>query len=273
MKCGTMKAVISFLVVVVIGWFGYNNLDKKIESLSVSEKKIQPFSEQQSRAIEEIIKTTIKKNPDAIVEAMNVAIHAQQVKLKESMEVELLKHKEKLSKGIVLGNPLGEAKISVVMDPLCPHCLECQQIIHEILDKRKDVAVHMYYVGLLGPNSAALAKTYIAAAKQGTDKLEKLAYKIATNKEQLSKAKLLSIATEIGLNAKTLESDEISKEVSDILDKNTKLAEEIRLPGVPFIVGFFAKSDDCIIIPPVDIASMNSMLDKLKGDKTAALTS
>ena len=77
------------------------------------------------------------------------------------------------------------------------------------------------------------------------------------------------MAKDAGIDVAKMEKGELAKETEEKLISFTKLAEELKIPGVPTIFGL-QKDGKFVIVPPMDIEGFNKIIDSLKGGPTTA---
>ncbi|MCX7338341.1 MAG: thioredoxin domain-containing protein [Alphaproteobacteria bacterium] len=263
-KCSNKQSCLSgFLVgAAVVGAVGYGAYH-----LGCKNKPLGGSGGQQQE-IQDIVIKVIKEKPDLIMTALNDGMQAQQDKLRIDMEKDASAMKDKLlQSSIVIGNPKADVRLLAFIDPMCPHCGEFLRISNALLLKRQDLAIHLIPIAMLGANSVALSKMMLAASGQNVDKMKTFFLKFGEKAGEIDqRPKLLKLAKESGLDVDQLEKAETAPETEKQLESNTKLAETLKIPGVPTVFGIYA-SGKMSIIPPTDLENFNTLIDTIKADK------
>jgi|GEM_PF-6047416 len=243
------------------------------ESSVLSNEKpvaIKHFTGEQQTEIQNIFLQMIREKPELFIGAVNDAMQKQQDNLRIGMEKAASEMKDKLiTSGITLGSPTPEVHLVAFYDPMCPHCQDFYRLTDALLQKRHDLAVHLIPIAILGPNSVAMAKIMLTTAEQGTDKMNAFHLKFINKTAEVDRAKLLQMAKDAGIDVAKMEKGELAKETEEKLVSFTKLAEELKIPGVPTIFGL-QKDGKFVIVPPMDIEGFNKTIDSLKGGPRTA---
>lgn len=228
------------------------------------------FSAEDRQEIQDIFLQMIREKPDMFMGAVSDAMQAQQDKMRGDMEKAATNIKDKLlTTGITLGSPKPDVHLIAFFDPMCPHCHDFYRLAAALVDKRKDLAIHIIPVAILGPNSVAMAKILLATSQQGVDKMHSFFLKFVNKTAEIDRAKLLQMAKDSGIDVAKMEKDELAEATEKNLISLTQLAEQLKIPGVPTIFGL-QKDGKLVIVPPMDIDGFNKALDSLKGGPATA---
>lgn len=228
------------------------------------------FNAEDRQEIQEIFLQMIREKPDMFMGAVSDAMQAQQDKMRGDMEKAATNMKDKLlTTGITLGSPKPEVHLIAFFDPMCPHCHDFYRLAAALVEKRKDLAIHIIPVAILGPNSVAMAKILLATSQQGVDKMNSFFLKFVNKTAEIDRAKLLQMAKDSGIDVAKMEKDELAEATEKTLVSLTQLAEQLKIPGVPTIFGL-QKDGKLVIVPPMDIDGFNKTLDSLKGSPATA---
>lgn len=135
----------------------------------------------------------------------------------------------------VLGNPKGTFVIKAIYDYQCGWCRKSNVSLQKILqsEKGKNIKVILLPNPIFGATSELMAKYVLASAKQG--KLAQMHDAVFT-KEARSEVELISVAGELELDVEQLREDAHSREIEDIIKANQKMANDLKLPGVPAFI-------------------------------------
>lgn len=223
------------------------------------------FTEAQQADIKRIILDAIDKNPEVIVKAIQKYSEQQQKEALQQAAEKMAKFKDDLTKddtAIIGGNPNGSIKLVVFADPNCPHCRHFEANLSEVKGLFSNLKIYLRPWPIMGQESIDVVMGLMAAAKQGYDKYDSLAMRIASSNEKMDKVKFMKLSKELGLNItklkQSMESDDIRKEVKS----NHELALKIGLDATPTIIMFDA--DGTHILMPGDKESLKKSLTDAK---------
>ena len=102
-------------------------------------------------------------------------------------------------------------------------------------------------------------------AKICADKIQHIAEK----KSITAIGEIMQMAKDAGVDVIKMEKEELSKTTESTLIAHTQLAEQLKIPGVPTMLGL-KKDGKFVIIPPMDIDGFNKTLDSLKLDSPSS---
>ncbi|MDE2029689.1 MAG: thioredoxin domain-containing protein [Alphaproteobacteria bacterium] len=207
---------------------------------------ISSFSPAQRAEIEGIIKHYLTvSNPEVIAEGLqNLQQHSQEAETAKTKDA-IAKAKDRLyndPSSPVGGNPKGNVTVVEFFDYQCPYCKASHEAVDELLKKDKNVRYIYKEFPILGVSSMFASEAALASVKQHKyiefhNALMKARFSHSAN-PPADKAEVFKAAKEAGLNIAKLKKDMKSKEVSDIIDADIKLGQDIGVRGTPmFIIG------------------------------------
>lgn len=197
------------------------------------------FNDTQRRAIQEIVRDYLVKNPEVIMEAIEELQKRERAETAEKQKGALAANKQKIFQdpaSPVGGNPQGDVTVVEFFDYQCGYCKAVTGDVNTLL--KTDGKVRFVYkeFPILGPASLTAAKAALAARAQG--KYEALHNALMANKGQLDDAKIFQIAAGAGLDVDKLKKDMNTPEVEQAIGANHALAEALGIRGTPaFVVG------------------------------------
>lgn len=199
----------------------------------------QPFSPDQKKAIEEIVRAYILKNPEIIREAVE-ALQAKEQQSAEERRVEALARlKDELAfdpGSPVLGNPTGDVTVVEFFDYRCPYCKRMAEVITELIKEDGNIRHVMKELPIFGPESVYASRAALAAVSQG--KYESLYRLLIGARGALDRDTVMKLARKAGLDLGKLARDMESPQVEAALSRNRDLAATLEVAGTPtFIVG------------------------------------
>ncbi len=181
----------------------------------------------------------IEEEQEKIKEAR--AAEAERVRLEEEKkQAEKLKtYVEELTKDsnyYSLGNKDGKYVIIEFFDYRCGWCKKTNSALWAEIDAGKAPNIRWIPVDapIFGEGSALISRYVLAAGKQG--KYSEMHHEVATATGNLDKVALDELAKKIGLNMDQLAKDVDSEDIKKQLANNMKMAQEIGVQGVPFMI-------------------------------------
>ena len=227
------------------------------------------FNADQTQAIESIVRNYLLNNPELLVEvSQNLQKKQQDVMAQQAKQAIQTKSSELFTdKMTIVGNPKGSVTVVEFFDYQCIHCKKMSPIVDELLKKDSNLRVIYKEFPIFGKSSETASKAALAAAMQG--KYRAMHDALITQEKPLNDDVINKIAQSIGLNMKQFSTDMNSKSVSDALDANRKLAEDLHLMGTPaFIVAqtpagqFKAGSQPTFVPGAISSASLQDLINK-----------
>ena len=135
-----------------------------------------------------------------------------------------------------LGNKDGKFVIIEFFDYNCGWCKKTNTEMWAALDAGKAPNIRWIPIDtpIFGENSAVISRYVLAAGKQG--KYTEMHHAVANSKTRITEDTLISMAGELKLDVEKLKTDAASDEIKEKIASNMKLAEEIGVEGVPFMI-------------------------------------
>lgn len=195
------------------------------------------FSPEQTRAIEQIVKDYLIKNPEIMVEVSKELEQRQQTAQVEEHRKLILDQKGRIfSSGLdyVAGNPKGDITVVEFFDY---NCAWCKRAIDEVLKVTKadpKVRLVMKEFPIFGADSTLAAKAAMASIRQG----KYWDFHVALMREkQVTKDNLFQVAQRVGLDVARLKADMEDPKIEAQLKETQQIAQALNIEGTPgFIV-------------------------------------
>jgi protein-disulfide isomerase len=197
---------------------------------------IPPLSRQQ---IEQIVRDYLLREPDILFQAAQ--IYEQRRKTRPAAEIRETIAKARAALTDVQAPSIGAStpKITLIefFDFRCVYCRRMSPIIEQIVQENADIRVVFKDLPILGPVSTIASHAVLAARLQQPDRYYAF-HQALMRANDLSEARVLGIAGELGLDIDRLRRDMTSPEVKAELDANGALAKALGIAGTPaFILG------------------------------------
>jgi protein-disulfide isomerase len=199
----------------------------------------QTFSQEQAKAIEEMVRAYILKNPEIIREAVEALQAKEQLSADERRMATAAQLKDQLLNdpaAPVLGNPAGDVTLVEFFDYRCPYCKKASPVVDQLLKEDGKIRRVMKEFPILGPESVFAARAALAARMQ--DRYEALHKALIGAKGALDQDMVFRLAKEAGVDVARMKRDMNAPEVEDALRRNRELAAALEITGTPaFIIG------------------------------------
>jgi len=215
-----------------------------------------PIDPAQKRAFEELIRDYILRNPEVIIEALEQLEQKRKDEETRAVSETIAQRRLDLTRSgddLVLGNPQGDVTIVEFFDYRCPYCKQAHTALTALLREDRKVRLVLKELPILGPESVVASRAALASRTQG--KYPAFSEALLKVRGNLDEAAVMRAAAESGLDVARLKKDMESPEVAAVLDRNLKLARELRVTGTPaFVIG------DRLISGALDLPTLRSLV-------------
>lgn len=141
---------------------------------------------------------------------------------------------------VLAGNPKGNVTLVEYFDYQCPHCRKMSGTVDELIKQDPNLRVVYRVVPFLGNTSWFEASAALAAKDQG--KFQGFHAVLMEQRQAPSEQDIILLARQVGLDTNKLYSDMHQATVTDQLNDNLKLAQDLNVNGVPTF--FIEKTDN-----------------------------
>ena len=217
----------------------------------------------QKRAVEEVVREYLRRNPEVLLEAI-AAIRAkreaeQQATVRDSL-VSLRGELENDPTSPVGGNPQGNVTIVEFFDYNCPYCKRVLPSVQKLLKTDGNIRYVFKEFPILGPQSVVAARAALAAWKLNRDRYVPFHTALLQSKGRLSERKILDVAAEVGLDVERLRAAMADPGIDKILARNAELARALDINGTPaFVIG------ETVIPGAVDLETLTALVSEARG--------
>jgi protein-disulfide isomerase len=197
------------------------------------------FTDEQKKALGDIIKDYLVKNPEVMIEVQTAldekSQKEQEARLKSFM-AENAKSIFRSPNSSVAGNPDGDITVVEFFDFNCGYCKHGLPEVQKLIQEDKNVRVVFKELPILSKGSEEAAKAALAAKRQG--KYWEFHQALLGSKGQANEASSLKAAESLGLDMNKFKADMASDDVKNELLEMMKLAKAMGVNGTPhFLVG------------------------------------
>lgn len=215
--------------------------------------------------IEGVIRDYLLKNPEIIVEALQVLEERKSVSAQKRQDEVLANRADEIffdPDSPVTGNVNGDVTLVEFFDYRCGYCKRVYPTVKKVLAGDAGVRLVFKEFPILGPDSVFASRAALASRWQG--KYVEFHDALMKSRGQLTKRKVLAIASDVGLDAKALRRDMTSRasEIDQIIKRNLDLAKDLSITGTP---GFVV--EDAVIQGAIDFASFSKLVAAIRAKK------
>ncbi|NUB24814.1 DsbA family protein [Azospirillum brasilense] len=198
-----------------------------------------PMDDAQRKAVEEVVRDYILKNPEIILEAVDSLQKRQKMAEEQKAKTALAENKAALFQNPadpVAGNPKGDVTVVEFFDYQCGYCKAVQADTERLIKDDGKLRFVFKEFPILSPASLTAAKAALASRGQG--KYLEFHNALMAHRGQLDDDVIQRLAKSVGLDTDKLKKDMNSPEVLKVIAANQALAEELGIRGTPaFIIG------------------------------------
>ncbi len=191
---------------------------------------------QQQQQVKDLVRETLIKNPEILIEAMTEYRKREQL-AQQNSEGQILENRKDLlfndPESPFIGNPKAKLTIVLFADYNCGYCKRQDPILQQLVKENPDVKVVLKELPILGPESLEAANYAMAVFQQDKKKY------IAVNNRLMSKpGRHSSASIKAALKAEGVNADElkIDDKVKQKIQENMQLAQELGIRGTPALV-------------------------------------
>lgn len=197
------------------------------------------FSDDQKKALGEIIRDYLIKNPDVMLDVQT----ALEEKVQKDQDTKLKSFIDSNHKRIyrnpnssVAGNPDGDITVVEFFDYNCGYCKRGLSEVQQLIKDDTKVRLVFKELPILSKGSEEAARIALAAKRQG--KYWEMHQALLSAKGHSDKDSALKLASSLGLDVDKLKTDMASDEITNELKDMMLLAKEMGINGTPhFLVG------------------------------------
>ncbi len=197
------------------------------------------FTEEQEKRIEALIHDYLLENPEVLQQAYERLQQRRQAEARARTRNALAAQRQAVFNdptSPVAGNPEGDVTVVEFFDYRCGYCKRVFTRVERLLAEDAGVKLVMKEFPILGPASLYASRAALAAREQG--KYKPFHDALMGWRGDLSRADVLQVAREVGLDTARLQRDMASESITETINRNMTLARELGITGTPaFIIG------------------------------------
>ncbi len=220
------------------------------------------LSPAQRQAVEDAVGDYLRKNPEIVIEAINILRQREQVsEAAQTRNVIAARGPELFNDSAtpVAGNPDGDVTLVEFFDYRCGYCKRVYPTIKKLIEDDGNIRFVFKEFPILGPASVYAARAALASHEQG--KYQEFHDALMAAKGALTEDTVLRIAESVGLDRGAL-LEAMSRNEADydrVFAKNRDLAQALKINGTPaFVAG------DVVVRGAVDYQSMKNVIAQVR---------
>ena len=223
--------------------------------------KAAEFTPEQRQAIEEIVRDFLRKNPEALLDALQAAEDKMKGEAHDKASAALAARRHEVfddPDAPIAGNPKGDASLVEFFDYRCPYCKQVEPSLEALLAADRQLRFVYKEFPVLGPESVTAARAALAARKQ--DKYDALHRALMALKGQIDDAAIFRVAGSVGVDVERLKRDMTAPDIDRMLKANASLASALDIRGTPgFVIG------NEIVPGAISLEALKQLIDTARG--------
>lgn len=221
-----------------------------------------PPTPAQRAAMDAMIRDYILRNPEIILEAMEILEQRRDMAAAETDRTLASTHREALENdgfSQVLGNPDGDVTVVEFFDYRCGYCKQAHEHVKELVESDGSIRYIAKEFPILGPESVFAARAAMAASVQGVDLYDAFNSELMNHTGALSENTVFAIAGDVGLDVDKLRVDVEDPQLAENIRTTYGLARALEITGTPgFVIG------DTILRGFAPLETMRAMVDEAR---------
>ena len=216
------------------------------------------FTDAQRTHLNKMIEQYIFDHPEIILQSIQKMQARQKTAEQVQAATALKERKQDLEADPddpVMGNPTGTITVVEFFDYRCGYCKRVFPTVMKVINANPNVRYVIKEFPILGPESVTASRASLAVWRNQRANFNAFHAALMEVRGDIPEAKLLSVATKLGVNAIQLKKDMADSEIDRILEKNYQLAKALNINGTPaFVIG------GKLVPGAIDAATMNRMI-------------
>ena len=223
----------------------------------------QPLSPEQRKAVSDLVRETLLKNPEIIQDALIELERRNQVAQADSQRKAVDAERARLTDpatSAIVGNPQGDVTIVEFMDYNCGFCKRAMDDVRALMKDDPKLKVVIKDFPILGPDSVEASRVALAVKNQlQGQKYFDFHVKLMATRGRINGAKALEVAKESGADVERVRKEMESAPVRAAIEDTVALGDRLGLTGTPaFILG------DEVVFGAVGAAALKGRIDSLR---------
>lgn len=222
-----------------------------------------PLSQEQRKAVTDLIRETLLKNPEIIQEALVELEKRNAAETAQAQANAVASEKARLidpATSVIIGNPQGDVTLVEFMDYNCGFCKRAMEDVRALAKDDPKLKIVIKDFPILGPDSVEASRVAVAAKNQlQGQKYFDFHVKLMAAKGRINGAKAIEIAKEAGADVARLQKDMDAPATRAAIEDTVALGDRLGLTGTPaFILG------DEVVFGAVGQAALKQKIESVR---------
>jgi protein-disulfide isomerase len=210
--------------------------------LSAASVQAQSLTPDQRKAVTDLIRETLIKNPEIIQEALVELERRNTVAQAQAQRSAVTAEKARLidpATSVIVGNPQGDVTIVEFMDYNCGFCKRAADDVRALAKDDPKLKIVIKDFPILGPDSVEASRVALAVRSQlQGQKYFDFHAKLMATKGRINAAKALEVAKDSGVDVERAKKEMDGPAVRAAIEDTVALGDRLGLTGTPaFILG------------------------------------
>jgi protein-disulfide isomerase len=221
------------------------------------------FNDAQRKAIQDVVRDYILKNPEVIQEAL-MEMDRRQKEGERQARLKITQDKDgplfSARHNSVFGNPNGDVVLVEFFDYNCGFCKRALGDLQKMVNEDKNLKVVVKDFPVLGQGSVEAATVALAAKQQlSPDKVWAFHQRLLSVRGPIGRQQALDTAKEVGADVARLQKDMDSPAIRSAIEENIQIADSLGLTGTPsYVLG------EEIVVGAVGFTELKSRVDNIR---------
>jgi protein-disulfide isomerase len=218
--------------------------------------------------IQQLVKDAIMADPEVIMQAVRKLRDKQEEDGKKASAEAFEKNKSVLLNDTVspsIGDPkTSDVTIIEFFDYHCGYCKQLLPTVQQLVNEDKKVRVIFREYPILSEDSVTAARAALAVNRIDPNKYWDFHSALMKSQGKYDEASLSAIATQLGIDANKLKAEMVKPEITEYLDNNRKIGEDLGVRGTPAM--FIGNK---MLPGAVPYATLKRLVDEVRSGKAA----
>jgi protein-disulfide isomerase len=198
-----------------------------------------PVTPEQRRAIEEVVRDYLLRNPGVLREAFD-ALERQERENQAAAQIETIRRNAdrlfRTGQHAVLGNPNGDVTIVEFFDYNCGFCRRAHEDMRELLRTDTRVRWVLKEFPVLGPASVEAAQ--VSAQLIRNPRFQEFHHRLLSDRGQVGRDRAMAVARELSLDVRAIEAGLATETPRRVIQEAYGLATDLNIGGTPtYVIG------------------------------------
>ena len=223
----------------------------------------EPMTSQPSAQLDDFeqrVRDYLLKNPEVLLEAMQVLQERQRAAEAEAVRNAIATRRDEILNdpaAPVGGNEAGDVTLVEFFDYNCPYCRRVAPTVARLEEADSGLRIVYKEYPILGPGSQFAARAALASREQG--KYFPFHKAIMQADGNVAEETVMAIAREVGLDTEQLRADMQDPAIDAAIARNQQLAGALGIDGTPaFVIG------DRVVPGAVDLATLQGLVARAR---------